>query len=104
MFCWMKKLYRLIIASNTKQTPEQSSSKKKDDPLSGDLKVNLKKIKETFANASDIVIRQFEIGSDVRIDAFIVYVDGLVDKEIVQISLMKPLMIDMHLAKTDDFF
>ena len=71
--------------------------------MSGDLEVNLKKIKETFANASDIVIRQFEIGSDVRIDAFIVYVDGLVDKEIVQISLMKPLMIDMHLAKTDDF-
>ena len=104
MFCWMKKLYRLIIASNTKQTPEQSSSKKKDDPLSGDLKVNLKKIKETFANASDIVIRQFEIGSDVRIVAFIVYVDGLVDKEIVQISLMKPLMLDMHLAKTDDSF
>ena len=55
-----------------------------------------------FSNASDIVIRQFEIGTNMRIKAFIVYIDGLVDKEIVQLNLMKPLMIDINIAMKGD--
>jgi len=32
----------------------------------------------------------------VRIKAFIAFIDGLVDKEIIQLNLLKPLMIEMH--------
>ena len=72
--------------------------------MSNNLQVNLEKMKEIFANASDVVIRPFQIGSHERVKAFIVYVDGLIDKEVVQIGLMKPLMIDMRLAITNDTF
>ncbi|NLZ53395.1 MAG: spore germination protein, partial [Thermoanaerobacteraceae bacterium] len=103
LFKWLKKLHRILISSSLKQTLEQNTPQKQN-PLSSDLRENLAKIKEVFSNASDIVIRQFEIGSQIRIKAFIVYVDGLVDREFVQMNLMKPLMIDMHLSKVDDEF
>lgn len=101
---WLKKLHRNLISCTLKQTLEQITSETALNPLSSNLQENLTKIKEVFSNASDIVIRQFEIGSHVRIKAFIVYVDGLVDREFVQMNLMKPLMIDMHLSKVDDEF
>lgn len=104
MFHWMKKLHRFIMSPNPEQSPEQNASEKQSSLLSGNIEVNFEKMKAVFANASDVVIRQFEIGADIRIKAFIVYIDGLIDKEVVQISLMKPLMIDIHLSKTDHNF
>jgi len=40
----------------------------------------------------------------VRIKAFIAFIDGLVDKEIIQLNLLKPLMIEMHSSNADDEF
>ena len=102
MLKWFKKLHRHFISSKLKQKLEHKTSEKTPNPLSSNLQENLTKIKEVFSNASDIVFRQFEIGSHTRIKAFIVYVDGLVNEEFVQMNLMKPLMIDMHISEVDD--
>lgn len=103
MFKWLKKLHKIFFISSTlKQTLEESAQNKTMNPLSSNLQINQAKIKEVFSNASDIVIRQFEIGTNMRIKAFIVYIDGLVDKEIVQLNLMKPLMIDINIAMKGD--
>lgn len=102
MLKWFKKLHRHFISSKLKQKLEHKTSEKTPNPLSSNLQENLTKIKEVFSNASDIVFRQFEIGSHTRIKAFIVYVDGLVNEEFVQMNLMKSLMIDMHISEVDD--
>lgn len=98
MFSWMKKLHRTLVHSSSNQQSEsdQDIPDKKGEPLSKDIKVNFEKMQDIFANSSDAVIRRFEVGSDVKIGAFIVYIDGLVDREIVQLSLMKPLMVDIN--------
>ena len=104
MFSWMKKIYKNLMSQKSKHDSEDTISAEKCNDLSGNIEVNLKKMKETFANASDVVIRQFEIGADICLKAFIIYIDGLIDKEVVQISLMKPLMIDIHLSETNRNF
>ena len=104
MFSWMKKIYKNLMSQKSKHDSEDTISVEKCNDLSGNIEVNLKKMKETFANASDVVIRQFEIGADICLKAFIIYIDGLIDKEVVQISLMKPLMVDIHLSETNRNF
>lgn len=104
MLKWLRKLNRYFTSSNLKQKSNHSTSEKTETPLSSNIEENLLKIKDTFSNASDIVIREFEISTRVPIKAFIVYIDGLVDKDFVQMNLMKPLMIDINLSKADDEF
>jgi len=101
MFRWIKKLYRILASYSAKQNFEQYLTEKNKTPLSPNLEENLTKIQGVFSNASDIIIRQFEIYAHVPIRAFIVFVDGLVDKEIIQLNLLKPLMLDMHFTKSD---
>jgi len=101
---WLKKIYRMLTSSRLKNSLEQDTTEKIQVPLSTNLEENLEKIKNVFSNASDFVIRQFEIGSQVKIKAFIAYIDGLVDKEIIQLNLLKPLMIDFRFSQSHDDF
>lgn len=103
MFKWLNKIKRILISTAPKQNLESVPEKNKTS-ISTNLQENLVKIQDVFANASDLVIRQFEIGSRVRIKAFIAFIDGLVDKEIIQLNLLKPLMIEMHSSNADDEF
>lgn len=60
--------------------------------LSSDLNTNLKKIKQEFLvpKNSDVVIREFKIAQ--KIKAFIVFIDGMVDKAVVNDFVLRQLM------------
>lgn len=59
-----------------------------------DLKRNLRRIKEEFKipQNSDIIIRQLKICGN--IEAFLVYVDGLIDKKILNEVVLNNLMVE----------
>lgn len=87
---------RLITKSKQKrisqstQNPPPSSS---DLPtLSQDLNENLVTIKNTFSNTTDLIIREFKIGTEHQINAFAVMIVGLINEESVNDNLIKPLM------------
>ena len=80
------------------EVPEDETSKG-TQPLSKDLKINLNTINAVFENCSDIVIREFKIGTGQQVEAFLVMVDGLVDKIAVNESLLKSLMLDARIAQ-----
>lgn len=61
--------------------------------VSSSLKNNLEFIKNTFRDCNDAVIREFRLGFK-NIAACIVYLDGMVDKIIVQDQILRPLMIE----------
>lgn len=82
-----------------KDKTTQDETSKDTQPLSKDLKVNLNSIKAVFENCSDIVIREFKIGIEQQVEAFLVMVDGLVDKIAVNESLLKSLMLDARIAQ-----
>ncbi len=82
-----------------KPIDEDVSTKKHDIHLQ--LAVNLDEIREKLGNSSDIIIRQIECGSS-RIPAAVVYVNGLVDNEMVDDFVMrsKELELSSHTEKT----
>ena len=81
--------------------------------LSDVLDENIKLLTGTLAKSSDVIIRRFVLGK--RINAAIIYIDGLVDKNLVSETIMKPLMyysdvnslpeiVDMEYVKSSILF
>ncbi|MGI1660464.1 MAG: spore germination protein [Desulfitobacterium sp.] len=62
------------------------------DSLDLSLKENLQRIRAIFAESNDVVTREFKIGAKDHLDAFIVFISGLVNETSVNSSLIYPLM------------
>ncbi len=78
-----------------KNGPRNTVSRSLDtkESLSKDLQKNLRKITDIFGNSSDISIREFSIGMDSNTDAAVVFIDGLVEKSVINENILKPLML-----------
>ena len=72
--------------------PQENSPKVSTQKLSKDLAVNLQGMKSIFHGTSDLIIREFKIGSQQQVKAFIMMISGLVAETSVNENLMKPLL------------
>lgn len=69
--------------------------------IPSNLDENIKFIKETLGNSSDIVLRKFEIGREENFHLAVVYTDGLADKNFVQDFVLETLMVDIRNTNLD---
>ena len=58
------------------------------------IQENIKYTKKVMQNCNDLVQKQFKIGINHEISLYIVYMDGLVDTEMLQESVIRPLLQD----------
>ena len=58
------------------------------------LDEGVKWMQEAFTHCSDLVCRQFTIGLTSERKAALFYIDGLIDKDIVNDHVLTPLLID----------
>ena len=63
--------------------------------FSPDIRYNLNTLKKRLDGSNDMVFREFFIGK--KQQAAILFIDGLVDKSLVNNNILKPLMVDVHL-------
>lgn len=82
---WLKQSYNYSLPSS------------QAEPLSRSLQANLNLVREAFGKATDLVVREFTIGSE-QIEACLIFIDGLVDKAAINNHIMKSLMIDVRLT------
>ncbi len=61
-------------------------------PFSPSLHANLEMLRDRFGGSSDIVIRMFRSDAAPDREIAIIYVDGIVDSETINESVMEPLM------------
>lgn len=66
------------------------------------IEVNLAYIKEVLGKNNDLIIREFNIGADLKIKAFLCCIDGLVNKELINEYIEKSLMININLTDYAD--
>ncbi|MBU3156168.1 spore germination protein [Clostridium estertheticum] len=59
----------------------------------GDLNVNIDLIRNGLGKQSPIVVKHFYIGSDQPLEAAIIYVNGITNKDIIDRDILNPLMI-----------
>ena len=90
MFNYIQKVirYRRMMSSGTKdsqEAPEESAGE-----FSEGLEANLQMIRDIIVESNDLVVRRFVIAK--KLSAAIIYIDGMVDKALVNETLLKPLM------------
>lgn len=56
------------------------------------LKENMMNIKNTFQDTSDLIVRKIKVGSKGSFDINIVYLDGIMDVDLIQENVIKPLL------------
>jgi len=95
----IKKIKPLGSQGSKNKSSEEDTLEKNSQQLSQDLQVNLNSLKVVFEDANDIVIREFKIGVEQQVKAFLIFVDGLVDKVAINESLLKSLMLEARLAQ-----
>lgn len=81
----------------------QAVEKPRDpNALSLSIAENLQRIHQVFEESADVAIREFNIGTEDRTHAFIVFINGLVDQTAVNLNLINPLMnLDLNLEGID---
>ena len=85
---------RKLINDNKKNTDSKLENQNNDSSMSKNIEDNMKIIQDTFLGSSDLNIRSFFLGMDNK-KAFIVNIEGLYDKKIVNENAIAPLMKDL---------
>jgi spore germination protein len=80
-------------AANNKSPQFQSS---RASTISRTLSVNLTRIKNDFRNTDDLVIREFDIGTDKRTQAALIYLEGMVNTDILVNQVLKSSMLEIR--------
>ena len=73
----------------------------KKTPLNNSIDENIKAVKSTFKDCDDMVYREFKEGGLEGTKLFLFYIDGLVDKILIDNFVMNPLMISTRMVKPD---
>ncbi len=92
MRSWMKMIKELTIRPKgerkIRKPPSYSFEEDMKKPLSG------QSVKEILSKSSDVVFREFVLQGKERIPCMLVVVDGLIDKNLLDEFVLKPLMVD----------
>ena len=95
----LKKLKFLVsIRSKTEQKNDDGTVHPKD--LGRRLKKNLETIQALFRNSNDVIIREFCFGNQNQVHAALVFIDGMVNKSVINESIVKPLIYDANLINS----
>ncbi|MCO1601398.1 spore germination protein [Desulfosporosinus nitroreducens] len=93
MRSWLKMIKELTIRPKGERKVRKSPSYSIDEdlkkPLSGQT------VKEILSKSSDIVFREFFLQGKERIPCLLIVVDGLVDKNLLDEFVLKPLMVEL---------
>jgi len=82
---------------NQKQADQNSSS----IALSRTLDINLSDIRSILGQSSDVIIHKMKIGARGNLDAAIIYIDGLVERNLVNQDVLRPLMFHMQMIEDE---
>lgn len=93
-----KEHYQFSIPDTEETYNKNDTTKKNDEKVNvfPSLNVNLEYMKTKYNTMinSDIVLRQFTINArGKQYDAFIVYIDGMADSQLIDDFILKPLMM-----------
>ncbi len=97
-----KKIHVQQILNQNVKEQGGASPKVSQDNLSRDLKQNLKMLRNILGPSSDVVIREFSFGCEEKINAALIFLDGMTDKTIINESIIKPLMYHTRLISPEE--
>lgn len=102
----MRYLKKILYARKIKKQTsfdENINEVKRQTPVFLSIEANMKFIKNSLGESSDIIIKEFKFGYNQYIHGALLCIDGLVDMDMINSSILKPLMFDTtYKLKVDD--
>ncbi|HOJ11413.1 MAG TPA: spore germination protein [Clostridiales bacterium] len=95
-------MFNLRNKINTQNNTRNSSKNNKEELLQASLEKNIKILKEIFINDDTIIYRRFQNQCNNAIRCCIIFVDGMVNNEIVNKNIIQPIVINALLAGGKD--
>jgi spore germination protein KA len=95
-FLFKKLHFKKILNHEQKMAAGQFNS---SASLSQNLEENLRVLREALGSSSDVIVRDMKISSDSNVDAAVIYIDGLVDRALLNHDILRPLMFNLQLIK-----
>lgn len=97
-----KILHYLHLKKQIQKAPKDSDEKgevyeHKQNLLSKSLDENEKSLKAVMGSSSDIIFRSLNIGTGWHTRAVLIFVDGMVDRNIINQDIIRPLLYDIQL-------
>jgi len=89
MFRWPKKKRIKEELNQNIQLFEKSTS------ISKNLQINLQAVRRQIGHSSDVVIRSFQIENS-KLEAAVVYIDGLADEQVINDQILKPVLLELR--------
>ena len=94
MLNWLMRRMKKKSKSSAANAPQgDSKGPVEHHPLSTSLAKNKAEMQKVFDRCSDVVMREFELGSKPPVKVMVVYVDGLVSAETLNQDVLKSLML-----------
>lgn len=91
-----KKMRRWQALNDKKQT--QARPNPSSVYLAKNLEENLQILREALGQSSDVIIRDMKINSNSNVAAAVIYIDGLVDRDLLNRDILQPLMFNLPMV------
>jgi Membrane-bound serine protease (ClpP class) len=100
MIVMFRLLSRELRRWRTSNPNNQAETRQKSSViLTQNLSSNLQILREVLGDSSDVIIRQMKINSSPKFDAAVVYIDGLVDRELLNRDILQPLLFNLPMTR-----
>ncbi|WP_010097130.1 spore germination protein [Ornithinibacillus scapharcae] len=81
---------RRLVKQNEQVNNQEKSQPYNPAKLDSNLKENILQLKKLLDEPNDLIIREIAVGED-KVTSAIIYIDGLIDKQLVQYSIIENL-------------
>ncbi|RBW68085.1 spore germination protein [Bacillus taeanensis] len=97
-----KRLQKNFKKKQNVQYTEELDLPQSSQQLDQNLQTNIRNMKDTLGNSSDLIIREFKIGQNPVYNAALICMDGLIDADFINDFLMKTLMNKLENSEKSD--
>ncbi len=102
MLEYFRKLFRILKIKKETEQQEQARAAPASQDFEISLEQNLAFFKRRLGNSSDVVIKEFQLDGARGPRCALILIDGLVDQENVNLSILKPMMYEAGLKMKID--
>jgi spore germination protein KA len=90
-----------LSGASTQEREAKADKKSASINLSKNLDENLNNIRNILGQSNDVIIHKFKLGSHKNLDSAVIYIEGLVEKNLVNQDILRPLMVYMQMVEDD---
>ncbi len=86
--------YLKLHQKNKKKASKSGNKTDNKENIPKSIKEIKEKLLEIFSDCDDFILREVSIGEDGQIKIIIAFIDGMINKEVINEDILKPLMIE----------